>query len=125
MDLAALGVDARHDVLDGSVFAGGVHGLKNEEQPPLILGIEFFLKFGEKRNAIFEGDLGFFLVGFFKFQRISGVELGKVKSFLIGDAEGFCDLFGAFYKFVMVHFLGVSRCFLGLFGFFVGACLVV
>ena len=29
--LAALGVDARHDVLDGAVFAGGVQRLKNQQ----------------------------------------------------------------------------------------------
>jgi hypothetical protein len=31
-DLAALWIYSRHDVLDGSVLAGGVHRLENEEQ---------------------------------------------------------------------------------------------
>ena len=32
-DLHALRVEAAHDMLDGPVLAGGVHGLKNQQQP--------------------------------------------------------------------------------------------
>ena len=34
IDLAALGVHARHDVLDRAVLAGGVHGLEDQQDRP-------------------------------------------------------------------------------------------
>src|SRR5215213_3927557 len=36
---APLGIDAAEDVLDGAVFAPGVHGLQHDEQPPLVLRV--------------------------------------------------------------------------------------
>ena len=42
-DLAALRVDAGHDVLDGAVLAGGVHGLEDEQHRPLVLRVELVL----------------------------------------------------------------------------------
>ena len=36
-DLAALRVDAGHDVLDGAVLAGGVHGLEDQQHGPAIV----------------------------------------------------------------------------------------
>jgi hypothetical protein len=50
-DLAALRIDARHNVLDGAVLAGGVHGLKDEQHGPAILRIERVLQLGERCNA--------------------------------------------------------------------------
>jgi len=50
-DLAALRVEAAHDVLDGAVLAGGVHGLDDDEQGVGVLGVEFVLEFGEGGNA--------------------------------------------------------------------------
>src|SRR5229473_4665319 len=47
-DLAALGVHARHHVLDDAIFSGGIHGLKNQEQRPAILRIKFFLHVAEQ-----------------------------------------------------------------------------
>src|SRR6266478_7283461 len=47
-DLAALGVHARHYMLDDAVFSGGIHGLKNQQQRPAILGIKFFLHVTEQ-----------------------------------------------------------------------------
>jgi hypothetical protein len=29
--LASLWIDSRHDVLDGAVLSGGIHGLKNQQ----------------------------------------------------------------------------------------------
>src|SRR5262245_11172169 len=37
--LAALRVDAGHDVLDGTVFARRVHRLKDNQYGPLVLGV--------------------------------------------------------------------------------------
>ena len=42
-DLAALRIDARHHVLDGAVFAGRVHGLKNQQQRVAIVGVQQIL----------------------------------------------------------------------------------
>ena len=43
-DLAALRVEPRHDMLDGAVLAGCVHGLQHDEHGPARLGIETFLQ---------------------------------------------------------------------------------
>jgi len=42
-DLASLRVDARHDVLDRAVLAGGIHRLEDEEHGPAVLGVELVL----------------------------------------------------------------------------------
>jgi hypothetical protein len=47
VSLAALGIDAGHDVLDGAILAGGVHGLKNQQDGPFVLGVEHVLQFGQ------------------------------------------------------------------------------
>ena len=44
MDLAALRIDAVEHALDRAVLARGVHALKDQQQRPAILGVEFFLK---------------------------------------------------------------------------------
>ncbi len=43
-DLAALRIDAGHDVLDGAVLAGRIHGLEDDEQCELIGGIQALLQ---------------------------------------------------------------------------------
>ena len=45
--LAALRIHAGHDVLDGAVLAGGIHGLEDQQQRPAVLGIEFVLQLGQ------------------------------------------------------------------------------
>ena len=45
--LAALRVDAGHHMLDGPILAGGVHGLKDEQQRVGILGVEDVLILGQ------------------------------------------------------------------------------
>ena len=42
--LAALGIDARHDVTDGAVLARGVHGLEDQEQRVAIVRVENVLE---------------------------------------------------------------------------------
>ncbi len=53
-DLTALRIDARHDVLDGAVLAGRVHGLENEQQRPAILGGEDVLFLCEPLGSALE-----------------------------------------------------------------------
>ena len=45
VDVNAVGVHAAEDVLDGAVFAAGVHGLKDEEHGVAVLRIHHLLKF--------------------------------------------------------------------------------
>ena len=47
VDLAALRIDAGHDVLDGAVFAGGVHGLKNQQQRIAVVGVQQVLQIAQ------------------------------------------------------------------------------
>ena len=51
VDLTALWVDARHDVLDGAIFAGRVHGLKNQQYSPFVLRVKLVLQISEGLNA--------------------------------------------------------------------------
>ncbi len=57
-NLAALRIDAGHDVLDDAVLAGGVERLKNQKDGPAVLRVELFLEAAEEANAIFEHVLG-------------------------------------------------------------------
>ena len=50
-DVAALGVDAVEDMLDGAVLAGGIHRLEDAEHPPAVLGIELVLQGREALGA--------------------------------------------------------------------------
>ncbi len=47
-------------MLDGAIFAGCVHGLKNQEHRPAILRIELVLKRRHFRNALLEQFFGMF-----------------------------------------------------------------
>ena len=40
----ALGIDGSHHMLDGAVLPGGVHGLKQNDDAFLTLGIQFILE---------------------------------------------------------------------------------
>ena len=58
VDLTALRIDPRHDVLDGAVFAGRVHSLKDKKNRPFVLRVKHVLQFGEGSNADLESFLG-------------------------------------------------------------------
>ena len=61
-DLAALRVDAGHDVLDGAVLAGRVHRLEHQQHRPAVLRIEHVLQLGERFDAGLQRFLGARLV---------------------------------------------------------------
>ena len=64
-DLATLRVEARHDVLDGAILTCGIHGLKDDEDRPLIGGVEAVLDCGECGDVLRKHFLGeSFAVGF-------------------------------------------------------------
>ena len=50
-DLAALRIDAGHDVLDRAVLARGVHGLEDEQHGPAVLRVEHVLQLGQSLDA--------------------------------------------------------------------------
>ena len=50
-NLTALGVDARHDVFDGPIFAGSIHGLKNQEQRIAIVRVKQILALAQRLNV--------------------------------------------------------------------------
>ena len=75
-DLAPLGVDPGHDVLDGAVLAGGVHRLEDQQHRPLVLGVEFVLQLGQRLDARGQRFLGARLVFALEPKR-----LARVKSF--------------------------------------------
>ena len=61
--LAALRIDARHDVLDGAVLAGRVHRLEDQQHRPAVVGVESILQFGQPDHAAFHQVLGGFSPG--------------------------------------------------------------
>ena len=53
-DLAALGIDAGHDMLDGPVLSRRVHGLENQEQGVAVVGVKEALEGPELLNVFLE-----------------------------------------------------------------------
>src|ERR1700690_2613931 len=58
MHLAALRIYARHHMLNGAILAGCVHGLKDEQHAPAVLGVELVLQLGQRRDARSQKLLG-------------------------------------------------------------------
>ena len=85
-DLAALRIDARHDVLDRAVLAGRVHGLENEQQRPAILGVEHILLLREPLGSALQEPGRLALVQL-ETARVAGVEVLQSKALALGDAE--------------------------------------
>ncbi len=54
VNLASLRIDARHDVFDRAVFAGGVHGLEDEEKGVTIVRVEQTLQLPELLDLVRE-----------------------------------------------------------------------
>jgi len=52
--VAPLGIDAGEDVADRAVFAGGIHSLEDDEQRPLLAGIEDVLQAGQLLSMLDE-----------------------------------------------------------------------
>src|SRR5215813_12018785 len=56
-NLTALRVNAGHDMLDRTVFSGGVHRLKHKQHRPAVLGIKPVLKLCHESDTRGEGFL--------------------------------------------------------------------
>jgi hypothetical protein len=96
--LAALRIDARHDVLDRAVFPGRVHRLKDEQQGPAILGVEHVLLLRQQCNVALQDFCGFALVQL-QTARVARVEVLKPEALAFGDAEWVDILFNIFKGF--------------------------
>ena len=101
MDVAALRVDAGHDVFDDAVFAGRVHSLQNDQERPAILRIEFFLHAAEKFYAVVEKFRGAFLV--VQFAGAGRIKILEAEVVAVGDAIGLGKFCGGFRKLLVVH----------------------
>jgi hypothetical protein len=84
--LAALRIDARHDVLDRAVFAGRVQRLEDEQQGPAVLGVEHILLFRQPCNAALEELRGLALVQL-QATGVARIEVLEPEALAFGDAE--------------------------------------
>ena len=75
--LAPRRIDFRHHMLDGSIFAGCVHRLKNQKECPLLLRIEHVLPSSQVLNASLQVGRGVSLR--LDSARILGVEVLEAK----------------------------------------------
>ena len=85
-DLAALRIDAGHDVLDGAVFSRRVHRLKNQQHGPAVLGIEHVLQLGENFDAHGSASLARGLSSDCEVPGVAGIEVLQTKA-LVRDTE--------------------------------------
>ena len=83
-DLAALRVDALEHRLDRAVLACRVHALENQQQRPLVLGIELFLKIVQPLAVGLDDLLALLLV---ETAFLAGLEGFQVKPARSVDAE--------------------------------------
>ena len=100
-DVATLGVDSRHDVLDEAVFTGGVHALEDQKHGPAVLGVELFLQFAEQLDALLQQFVGFVFV--FEATRGVGVMVLQAKFLTLGNAKRLRELGGFLAEFFGFH----------------------
>jgi len=101
--LATLRVDAGHDVLDGTVLAGGVHGLKDEQHRPGVLRIENVLQLGQGFDAHLQDFLGARLVLRFEWTGVRGINILQPECLAVGDAVGLAEPAGFFDELLELH----------------------
>src|SRR5215467_10253529 len=87
--VAALGIHARHNVLNHAIFAGGIHGLENEEHRPTVLGVELLLEVAKKAATISDDFFGVVFV--LEVAGIGGSEVLETKVLALADAVGFAE----------------------------------
>src|SRR2546427_6704560 len=79
-DLRALRVDTGHHVLDGAVFAGGVHRLKDDQQSISVLRVKNVLIFRQTGGIRVELLAGFILA--LVLSGVAGIEVFQTNLFL-------------------------------------------
>ena len=58
VDLATLRIHSRHHMFDDAILSGSIHGLKNQQQAPSVLGIEHVLEFSHACRTFYQQFLG-------------------------------------------------------------------
>ena len=103
INLAALWIDTRHNVLDGAIFAGGVHSLKNQQHGPFVLRVKLVLQLCKGLNADSQRLFGPRFSLRLEVQSVRWIHILHPKLFSVGDAERFCKLPSFFDDFIGVH----------------------
>jgi hypothetical protein len=84
---AALRVDAGHHVLDGAVLARGIHRLKDQQDGPRALRVQFFLHCAQALGTVREQIGGFF------FRRdavgVVGIDVAESEAAAVGNPVSF------------------------------------
>src|SRR5665648_140833 len=88
---AALRIDARQNVLDGTVLAGGVDALQDHENSPAPFRVKPFLEIGEFLDANLQ-DLLAALLFEIDIADVAGIEVLELELVTIGDAKPLDDL---------------------------------
>ena len=84
-----MGVNSRHDALDGAVLAGCIHGLKDEQHRPAVLCVEHILQFGQRLDPRRERFLGTRFILGPEVKRVTGIDMFQAEARTVGDLEGF------------------------------------
>ena len=87
MNLASLRIHAGHDVLDHAVFAGSIHGLKNQQNRPFVLGVKDVLQIGQCLDAGRQRLLRAWLVLGRKAQCVAGIKIPEFEVLSIRDSK--------------------------------------
>src|SRR5579859_4173674 len=96
-DLASLGIHAGHDVLDQAVFAGGVHGLKDQQDRPLVLCVKLFLELLQHDNTLLQELIG--LVLGMNATDVGGIIIFQPKRVAVFHPKCICQLQGFLCEF--------------------------
>src|SRR5579859_2808016 len=79
MDFHSLWIYAGHHVLDRAVLSRGIHGLKNQQQPPIALRIQLVLHLAQQHDSLFRYSLRFGLIPRFQIARVPRVMILQPK----------------------------------------------
>ena len=103
VDLAALRVHARHDVLDGAVLPGGVHRLEDQQHPPAVLRVELVLQLGQRVDADLQRLLRARLVFPPESARVGRIDVLEPETVPVLDAIGLGELARHLDDFADLH----------------------
>jgi hypothetical protein len=103
VNVAALRIEAGHDVLDRAVLASSIHRLKDQQHGPPIPGVESVLELDQRFDAEGQRLLRPRLVLRFEVQRVSGVEVLDLESVVIGDAKRLGERAGQLGKSLQIY----------------------
>ena len=85
--LAALRIYSRHDVLDGAILAGRIHGLEDQQQRPAVLRIEHILQIGQGLNSGLQGFLRARLVSGRQLAGVFRIHIFQPELFPLGNSK--------------------------------------